>query len=42
VDGIRIRKVSPDGLITTVVGNGGQTSYRGYTGDGGLSINAPL
>lgn len=34
----RIRKVSADGMITTVAGNG---SY-GFSGDGGLAINASL
>ncbi len=33
-----VRKVSPDGTITTVVGNGNQ----GYSGDGGLATNASL
>ena len=34
----RIRKVSPDGIITTVVGNG----IRDFSGDGGLATNASL
>ncbi len=34
----RVRKVAPDGTITTVVGNG----TPGYSGDGGLAINAQL
>ena len=34
----RIRKVSPDGIITTVVGNG----TPGYSGDGGQAISAQL
>jgi sugar lactone lactonase YvrE len=34
----RIRKVSIDGKITTVAGNG----QRGFSGDGGLAINASL
>jgi uncharacterized protein (TIGR03437 family) len=33
-----VRKVSPDGTITTVVGNGS----TGYGGDGGLAIDATL
>jgi len=34
----RVRKVSPDGLINTVAGNGTQ----GYSGDGGLATAAKL
>ena len=34
----RIRKVSPDGVITTIAGSGSLTS----TGDGGLAVNATL
>jgi uncharacterized protein (TIGR03437 family) len=34
----RIRKVSPDGTITTVAGNG----TSGYTGDGGAATSAEL
>ena len=34
----RIRKISPDGIITTVAGNG----RRGFSGDGGQAINASL
>ncbi|MBN1900851.1 hypothetical protein JW926_05935 [Candidatus Sumerlaeota bacterium] len=34
----KVRKLAPDGLITTVAGNG----WAGYEGDGGLAINARL
>ncbi|MBL7490820.1 protein kinase [Frankia sp. AgB1.9] len=34
----RIRKISPQGVITTIAGNG----TRGTTGDGGLAIDAEL
>lgn len=41
----RIRKVSPDGVITTIAGRGPSYSsgYKGgYSGDGGPAINAEL
>ncbi len=34
----RVRKVSPDGTITTVAGNG----VNGFSGDGGLATSAEL
>ena len=41
-NGSRIRKVSPDGIITTVAGNGGRNSYNDGIGDGGPATSAPL
>src|SRR2546428_549661 len=38
VDGLRIRQVSSNGIITTVAGNGSP----GYSGDGGPAIKAQL
>jgi len=34
----RVRRIAPDGIITTVAGNGN----GGYGGDGGLATSAPL
>ncbi|RAJ92647.1 putative secreted protein (Por secretion system target) [Larkinella arboricola] len=38
IDGLRVRKIGTDGIITTVIGHG----IRGFLGDGGLAINAYL
>ncbi len=37
-DGLRIRKLSADGTITTIAGDGN----RGYSGDNGPSVNAEI
>ena len=37
-DNNRVRKVTPEGVISTVAGNGG----RGFSGDGGLATSAQL
>ena len=37
-DGSRIRRVGPNGIISTIVGGSG----RGYSGDGGLAISAKV
>lgn len=37
-DNLRFRKVTPDGIITTVLGNG----TPGYSGDGGPAIDAQI
>ncbi|HQR33553.1 MAG TPA: BACON domain-containing carbohydrate-binding protein [Blastocatellia bacterium] len=39
-DAHRVRKVAPDGIITTVAGTG--VGFGGFSGDGGLAKNAEL
>jgi len=40
-DNYRVREVTPNGIINTIAGNGGQ-SFTGNIGDGGLAVNAQL
>ena len=40
--GNRVRKVSPDGIITTIAGNGVCSNSNCFSGDGGPAINAEL
>lgn len=37
----RVRRVSPQGIITTIAGNG-SGAHTGYSGDGGPAVNAGL
>ena len=39
---LRVRKVSPDGTITTVAGNGSSPVWPGGAGDGGPAVNTPV
>ena len=41
VEGSRVRKVTPDGIITTIAGSD-YFGYSGYSGDGGLATDAAL
>ncbi len=38
----RVRKVTPDGTITTVAGNGNASNVTGFTGDGGPATAAVI
>jgi uncharacterized protein (TIGR03437 family) len=38
----RVRQVTPDGMITTVVGSGAVNQSSAFSGDGGPAINAQL
>lgn len=38
VDNLRVRRISPSGIISTIAGNG----IMGNSGDGGLAVNASL